>query len=97
REMAADNRSLGRVQLLGIPPAVAGIPQIEVTFDVNSDGILNVSALDLGTGNHQQIEIKSATGLTEEEVAQMRREAEINRQRDAQARADAEIRVAAEV
>jgi len=97
RDMAADNRSLGRLQLLGIPSAQAGIPQIEVVFDVNSDGILKVSAQDLGTGNKQQTEIKAATGLSEEEVERLRNEALINRRKDTEARLEAEERVAGEV
>jgi molecular chaperone DnaK len=97
REMAKDNRSLGRVQLMGVPPAQAGIPQIEVTFEVNADGILNVSARDLGTGNQQQIEIKAASGLSESEVEKMRQEAFVNRQQDAELRIDAEEQIACEI
>jgi len=76
RQLAADNRTLGRFNLAGIPPAPRGIPQIEVSFDLDADGILNVKARDLGTGKEQQIEIKSDSGLTEAEVERMRREAE---------------------
>ncbi len=76
RKMAADNRTLGRFQLTGIPPAPRGVPQIEVTFDIDANGILNVSAKDLGTGKEQSIEIKSSSGLSEEEVQRMVREAQ---------------------
>lgn len=76
RPMARDNRTLGRFQLAGIPPAPRGIPQIEVSFDIDANGILNVNAKDLGTGKEQSIIIKSSSGLTEEEVKKMQREAE---------------------
>lgn len=76
REFARDNRSLGRFQLSGLPPAPRGVPQIEVAFDINADGILNVSAKDLGTGKQQSIEIKSSSGLNEQEIKKMTREAE---------------------
>jgi molecular chaperone DnaK len=76
REMAADNRSLGRLQLQGIPPSLAGTPQIEVTFDLNADGILKVTARDLGTGNEQDTEIEASTGLTDDEIERMRADAE---------------------
>lgn len=75
REMAADNRSLGRLQLLGIPPAQAGVPQIEVTFDIDADGILSVSARDLGTGVSQELRLESSTGLGKEDIEQMRQDA----------------------
>ncbi len=76
REMAADNRTLGRFQLTGIPPAPRGIPQIEVSFDIDANGILNVSAKDLGTGKEQSITIKSSTGLSTEEIDRMKKQAE---------------------
>ncbi|MCK6457732.1 MAG: molecular chaperone DnaK [Phycisphaerae bacterium] len=76
RPMAADNRTLGRFNLTGIPPAPRGVPQIEVTFDIDANGILNVSAKDLGTGKEQKIEIKGSSGLSKEEVERMRRDAE---------------------
>ncbi len=76
RPMARDNRTLGRFQLLGIPPAPRGIPQIEVSFDIDANGILNVQAKDLGTGKEQKITITSSSGLSKEEVEQMRKEAE---------------------
>jgi molecular chaperone DnaK len=75
-EMAAFNKTLGKFQLVGIPPAPRGLPQIEVTFDIDANGILNVSAKDLGTGNQQQIRIEGGSGLKEEEVERMVREAE---------------------
>jgi molecular chaperone DnaK len=76
REFAADNRTLGRFQLAGIPPSPRGIPQIEVTFDIDANGILNVSAKDLGTGKQQSILIKSSSGLSEQEVKKMTQDAE---------------------
>ena len=82
REMAADNRTLGRFQLTGIPPAPRGMPQIEVTFDIDANGILHVSAKDLGTGKEQSIVIKSSSGLSREEVEKMRREADEHREED---------------
>jgi molecular chaperone DnaK len=75
-EMAAFNKTLGKFQLVGIPPAPRNIPQIEVTFDIDANGILNVSAKDLGTGNQQQIRIEGGSGLDEKEVERMVREAE---------------------
>jgi molecular chaperone DnaK len=75
-EMAAFNKTLGKFQLVGIPPAPRGMPQIEVTFDIDANGILNVSAKDLGTGNQQQIRIEGGSGLDEKEVERMVREAE---------------------
>jgi len=86
REMANDNRTLGRFQLTGIPPAPRGIPQIEVTFDIDANGILNVSAKDLGTGKEQSIIIKSSSGLSKDEVEKMRREAEEHIEEDRQKR-----------
>ncbi len=76
REFARDNRTLGRFQLSDIPPAPRGIPQIEVAFDIDANGILNVSAKDLGTGKQQSIEIKSSSGLSDAEVQKMTKEAE---------------------
>jgi molecular chaperone DnaK len=75
-EMAAFNKTLGKFQLVGIPPAPRGLPQIEVTFDIDANGILNVSAKDMGTGNEQQIRIEGGSGLDEKEVERMVREAE---------------------
>src|SRR6184192_2425456 len=75
-EMAAYNKTLGKFQLVGIPPAPRGMPQVEVTFDIDANGIINVSAKDLGTGNQQQIRIEGGSGLKEDEVQQMIRDAE---------------------
>jgi len=82
REFARDNRTLGRFQLTDIPLAPRGIPQIEVAFDIDANGILNVSAKDLGTGKQQSIEIKSSSGLSEEEVEKMKKEAESHAEED---------------
>jgi molecular chaperone DnaK len=82
REMSADNRTLGRFQLIGIPPAPRGMPQIEVTFDIDANGILNVSAKDLGTGKEQRIRIESSSGLSKDQVERMRREAESHADED---------------
>jgi len=82
REFARDNRSLGRFQLADLPPAPRGIPQIEVAFDIDANGILNVSAKDLGTGKQQSIEIKSSSGLSDEEVQKMTKEAESHAEDD---------------
>ena len=82
REFARDNRTLGRFQLADIAPALRGIPQIEVTFDIDANGILNVSAKDLGTGKQQSIEIKSSSGLSEGEVEKMTKEAEAHAEDD---------------
>ena len=96
RPMAADNKSLGKFTLDGIPPAPRGVPQIEVTFDIDADGILKVSATDKATGRSQHITITASSGLTEEEVEKMRREAETHRDEDARRREMAEARNAAE-
>jgi len=82
REFAGDNRTLGRFQLSGMPPAPRGIPQIEVTFDIDANGILNVSAKDLGTGKQQSIEIKSSSGLSDAEVKKMTQEAASHAEED---------------
>lgn len=82
RELAAHNRLLGKFDLLGIPPAPRGIPQIEVTFDIDANGIMNVSAKDLGTGKQQQIRIESSSGLSETDIEKMVKEAEANAARD---------------
>jgi molecular chaperone DnaK len=74
--MATYNKTLGKFQLVGIPPAPRGIPQIEVTFDIDANGIINVSAKDMGTGNVQQIQIQGGSGLSEDEVQEMIRNAE---------------------
>jgi len=92
REMAAYNKSLGKFQLTGIPPAPRGIPQIEVTFDIDADGILHVSAKDLGTGTEQKIEIKAGSGLSEQDINQMVKDAESHAADDARQRELAETR-----
>jgi molecular chaperone DnaK len=92
REMAAYNKSLGKFQLTGIPPAPRGIPQIEVAFDIDANGILNVSAKDLGTGKEQKIEIKAGSGLSDEEIKQMVSDAESHADEDRRLRELAEAR-----
>jgi len=82
REFARDNRTLGRFQLTDIPPAPRGVPQIEVSFDIDANGILNVSAKDLGTGKEQSIKIQSSSGLDEKEVERMRKDAESHAEED---------------
>jgi len=82
REFARDNRTLGRFQLADIPPAPRGIPQIEVAFDIDANGILNVSAKDMGTGKQQSIEIKSSSGLSEQEIEKMKKEADTHAEED---------------
>jgi len=82
REMAADNKTIGRFELVGIPPAPRGVPQIEVTFDIDANGILHVSAKDLGTGKEQSIRITASSGLSEEEIERMVKEAEAHAAED---------------
>ena len=82
RSMATDNRTLGRFQLTGIPSAPRGVPQVEVSFDIDANGILHVSAKDLGTGKEHSIQIKSSSGLSEEEVEKMQKEAELHAEED---------------
>ncbi|MFL5822791.1 MAG: Hsp70 family protein, partial [Solirubrobacteraceae bacterium] len=96
REMATYNKSLGKFQLTGIPPAPRGIPQIEVTFDIDANGILNVSAKDLGTGKEQKIEIKAGSGLSEDEIKRMVTDAESHAEEDRRQRELAEARNNAE-
>lgn len=92
REMAADNKTLGRFQLTDIPPAPRGIPQIEVTFDIDANGIVNVRAKDLGTNKEQSITIKSSSGLSDEEVEQMIKDAEENAEADKKRREEIDLR-----
>ncbi len=92
REMAADNKTLGRFELVGIPPAPRGVPQIEVTFDIDANGIVNVSAKDLGTGREQSIRITASSGLTEEEIRQLIKDAELHAEEDKKRRQLAEAR-----
>ena len=92
REMARDNRTLGKFHLVGIPPAPRGIPQIEVTFDIDANGIVNVSAKDLGTGKEQQITITSSSGLTDREIDQMVKDAESHSDEDKKRREAIDVR-----
>ncbi len=92
REMAQDNKTIGRFELTDIPPAPRGVPQIEVTFDLDANGILNVSAKDLGTGKEQSIKITASSGLTEEEIEKMTRDAEVHAEEDKKRRELVETR-----
>ena len=91
RAMAKDNRTIGRFHLDGIPPAQRGVPQVEVTFDIDANGIINVSALDKGTNKQQNIRIESSSGLSKEEIETMKKEAEMNAESDKKAKEDAEV------
>jgi molecular chaperone DnaK len=82
RQMAGDNKTLGRFELVGIPPAPRGVPQIEVTFDIDANGIVHVSAKDLGTGKEQSIKITASSGLSEEEIQRLIKEAELHTDED---------------
>jgi len=86
REMASHNRTLGRFDLIGIPPAPRGIPQIEVTFDIDANGIFHVAAKDLGTGKEQSIKIESSSGLSEQEIEKMVKDAEVHAAEDKKSR-----------
>ena len=90
RAMAKDNRSIGRFMLDSIPPAMRGIPQIEVTFDIDANGIINVSAMDKGTNKKQNIRIEASSGLSKEEIEKMKQEAEANAESDKKVKEDAE-------
>jgi len=90
REMASNNRTLGRFDLIGIPPAPRGVPQIEVTFDIDANGIVHVSAKDLATSKEQKIRIESSSGLTEEEIQKMVKDAEMHAEEDKRAKEKAE-------
>jgi len=92
RPMAADNKTLGRFQLSDIPPAPRGVPQIEVSFDIDANGIVNVKAKNLGTNKEQKITITSSTNLTEEEIDKMMKEAEANKEADAKRKEEAEVK-----
>ena len=96
RSMAADNKTLGRFQLSGIPAAPRGVPQIEVTFDIDAQGIVNVKAKDLGTNKEQAITITSSTNLSDEEIEKMRKEAEEHAEEDKKKKEEADIRNEAE-
>src|SRR4030081_1438529 len=90
--MAAYNKSLGKFQLTGIPPAPRGIPQIEVGFDIDADGILHVGAKDLGTGKEQKITITASSGLSKDEVEKMRKDAELHADEDKAKKEEIETR-----
>ena len=92
REMASDNKILGNFELVGIPPAARGTPQIEVTFDIDANGIVNVSAKDKGTGKEQKIQIQASGGLTEEEIQKMVKDAEANKEADKKKRDSVDAR-----
>ena len=92
REMAVYNRTLGRFDLVGIPPAPRGVPQIEVTFDIDANGIVHVSAKDLGTGKEQKIRIESSSGLSETEIEQMLKDGEAHAEEDQQRKETVEVR-----
>jgi len=92
RQMARDNRTLGKFHLVGIPPAPRGIPQIEVTFDIDANGILNVSAKDIGTGKEQKITITSSSGLSKEEVEKMTKDGELHADEDRRHKDDVETK-----
>ena len=96
RPMANDNKTLGRFQLTDIPPAPRGVPQIEVTFDIDANGIVNVKAKDMGTGKEQKITITSSTGLSDEEIDKMVKEAEANKEADNKRKEEADTRNEAE-
>jgi molecular chaperone DnaK len=90
--MASDNRTLGKFHLVGIPPAPRGMPQIEVTFDIDANGIVNVSAKDMGTGREQKITITASSGLAKDEIDKMMRDAESHSAEDASKRDEIEAR-----
>jgi molecular chaperone DnaK len=92
RPMARDNRTLGKFHLVGIPPAPRGVPQIDVTFDIDANGILNVSAKDLGTGKEQKITITSSSGLSKEEVEKMTKEAQLHSEEDRRRKDEVEVK-----
>jgi len=92
REMASQNRTLGKFDLIGIPPAPRGVPQIEVTFDIDANGIVHVSAKDLGTGKEQKIRIESSSGLSEKDIEKMVKEAELHAEEDKKERERIEVR-----
>jgi molecular chaperone DnaK len=91
REMAKDNKTLGRFELVGVPPAPRGVPQIQVTFDIDADGVVNVSAMDLGTGKSQAIEVSASGGLAEDDVERLVKEAEDEKEGDQTRRAFVEL------
>src|SRR5690606_20475554 len=92
RELARDNRTLGRFDLVDIPPAPRGIPQIQVSFDIDANGIVHVSAKDMATGREQKIRIESSSGLSDDEIERMVREAESHASEDKQRKKEIEVR-----
>ena len=90
RSMAKDNRTIGKFHLDGLPPAMRGIPQVEVTFDIDVNGIINVSAMDKATNKQQSIRIETSSGLSKEEIEKMKQEAEMNADSDKKAKEDAD-------
>ena len=92
REMASDNKMLGNFELIGIAPAARGVPQIEVTFDIDANGIVNVSAKDKGTGKEQKIQIQASGGLSDEEIEKMVKDAEANKETDKKKRESVDVR-----
>jgi molecular chaperone DnaK len=92
RPLARDNRTLGRFQLVGIPPAPRGVPQIEVTFDIDANGMVNVQAKDLGTGKEQKITITASSGLSKDEVDKMMKDAEAHAEEDRKRKEEIETR-----
>ena len=92
REMAADNKLLGNFELVGIPPAPRGTPQIEVTFDIDANGIVSVSAKDKGTGKEQKIQIQASGGLSDDEIKNMVKDAEANKDADKKKRENVDAR-----
>ena len=92
REMADDNKTLGRFELVGIPPAPRGVPQVEVTFDIDGNGIVHVSAKDLGTGKEQSIQITASSGLSEDEIEQMVKDAEVHAEEDKKRKESVEVK-----
>ena len=96
REMAADNKLLGNFELTGIAPAPRGVPQIEVTFDIDANGIVNVSAKDKGTGKEQKIQIQASGGLTDEEIEKMVKDAEANKEADKKKREEIDAKNSAD-
>jgi molecular chaperone DnaK len=91
RAMANDNKTLGRFQLTDLPPAPRGVPQVEVTFDIDANGIMHISAKDKGTGKEQSIKIEASSGLSDEEIEKMKAEAAANAESDNKLKADAEL------
>jgi molecular chaperone DnaK len=96
RDMARYNKTLGKFQLVGIPPAMRGIPQVEVTFDIDANGIVHVSAKDLGTGNEQKITITASSGLSEQDIERMMKDADSHAEEDRTSREVADVKNNAE-